>query len=89
MQTEGRKGSHPVNAYISMCNKRSCLQFHISSPCAILFHGLAVFIEWDIILDKWFKHFAILLLITVPMSDYLQVGYPIKKMDLFHCKLTV
>lgn len=23
------------------------------------------------------------------MSDYLQVGYPIKKMDLFHCKLTV
>ena len=65
--------------HIFLCHRRSCLQFHMSSPCAILFHALAVFIKWDIILNKWFKHFAILLLVAAPMSDYLQVGYPIKK----------
>lgn len=64
INAEGRIRSHPVNAYITMCNKGSCLQFHMSSPCALLFHGLAVFIKWDIILNKWFKHFTILLLIT-------------------------
>jgi hypothetical protein len=61
---EGRIRSHPVNAYITVCNKGSCLQFHMSSPCALLFHGLAIFIKWDIILNKWFKHFTTLLLIT-------------------------
>lgn len=61
-----KKRAHPMNAYITMCNKRSCLQFHVSSPCAILFHWLAIFTKWNIILNKCLKHFTVLLLVMVP-----------------------
>lgn len=63
---EGNK-SYSMYANISTSNKRSSLQFHISSPCAILFHGLAVLIKRYIIFNKGLKHFAIVLLNIAPL----------------------
>lgn len=72
--------SYPMYADISASNKRSCLQFHMSSPCAILFHGLTVFIKWDIILDEGFKHFTVHLL-SGKSENFLQVESSVRRKD--------
>lgn len=48
-----------MNADVITSDERSCLQLHMSSPCAILFHRLGVFIKWYLILNKRFKHLTI------------------------------
>lgn len=58
-----------MNAYITVSHKGSCLKFHMTSPCPIVFHGLAVFLKWDLVFDKWLKHLTILLLNIAPISD--------------------
>lgn len=64
--------AHPMNAYITTRYKRSCLQFHMSSPRTIIFHRLAIFIKWDFIFDKGFKHLPVILLITASRPSYVK-----------------
>lgn len=67
-----KDAAHPVNAYITTCYKRSCLQFHMSSPCTIIFHGLAILIKWYFIFNKGLKNLSIILLITASRPGYVK-----------------
>lgn len=52
----------------------------MSSPCAIIFHGLAVFVKWNFIFNKWFKHFSVFLSFITFASDSFQAIYFYMKM---------